>query len=284
MTASTAFSLANTLPRPPVVLVHGALNDPRVWQATAERLQASGWAVLTPTLPGHAPEITPMPADLPEVARRLRRQLADQGVHSALWAGHSMGSLIALEAAGMDSLDEGHHVLGLVLVGTAWPMRVTPALLEMARNDPVRAIEVISGFSHARREPALLQDTATMMREVLACGRFMPARADQPALNLLEHDLALCDSYRGGFETAARVRCRSRIIAGRMDRMTAAEQALGLAEVLNARVETLDGVGHSMMNDDPQGFAEALIRALEQVRPAAGGTAPGSGSSDRTAD
>lgn len=267
MALQTPSSPEIPLPRPPVVLVHGALNDPRVWQQTVERLRASGWTVLTPALPGHSPDSAPMPADLCEVAPKLRQQLIDQGVHSALWVGHSMGSLIALEAAGLDTASEDHRVLGLVLVGTAWPMRVTPALLEMARNDPTRAIEVISGYSHARREPELIQATAAMMREVLACGRFEPAQPGAAALNLLEHDLTLCDGYRGGFETAARVLCPSHIIAGRMDRMTAAEQALGLGESLGAPVEILDGAGHSMMHDDPQGFTAALIRALEGVRP-----------------
>jgi pimeloyl-ACP methyl ester carboxylesterase len=177
-----------------------------------------------------------------------------------------MGSLIALEAAGMES-DAPDRVLGLVLVGTAWPMRVTPALLQMARHDPARAIEVISGYTHARREPALMQGSTTMMGEVLSAGQYQPAPTAEPALNLLEHDLALCDGYRDGFETAARIRCRSAIIAGRMDRMTPADQALGLAEALGAPVDILDGVGHTMMHDNPHGFAAALIRALETVSP-----------------
>ncbi len=285
MTAPNAFSSRPPLARPPVVLVHGALNDPRVWQPTLERLQASGWTVLTPALPGHVPspegagKPAAMPTHLRDTARLLRQHLADQGVGSALWVGHSMGSLIALEAAGMDVPDNSpshtaHRVLGLVLVGTAWPMRVTPSLLEMARNDPARAIEVISGYSHARREPELLQKTAAMMRDVLACGRFAAGSTGQPALNLLEHDLGLCDGYRDGFETAARIRCPSRIIAGRMDRMTPADQALELAEALGAPIETLEGVGHTLMHDDPHGFAAALIRALDQISPAAQGTEP----------
>jgi pimeloyl-ACP methyl ester carboxylesterase len=55
-------------------------------------------------------------------------------VQQAALVGHSWGSLIALEAAAR-APDRVSH---LVLVGTAFPMKVSPALLEASLNDPRR--------------------------------------------------------------------------------------------------------------------------------------------------
>src|SRR5207253_115824 len=65
------------------------------------------------------------------------------GVKKAALVGHSWGSLIALEAA--SRLKE--RVSHLVLVGTAAPMKVSPALLEASLHEPEKAIKMINVFS-----------------------------------------------------------------------------------------------------------------------------------------
>ena len=46
------------------------------------------------------------------------------------------------------------------MVGTAYPMKVSDALLTTARDDPLRAIDMVNAFSHldasppSRRSPA----------------------------------------------------------------------------------------------------------------------------------
>ena len=75
------------------------------------------------------------PASVEEAAR-LRRSRCSMPPASrkAALVGHSFGSLIALEAAARAP----ERVTHLALVGTAYPMTVSPALLDGALNDPQR--------------------------------------------------------------------------------------------------------------------------------------------------
>jgi pimeloyl-ACP methyl ester carboxylesterase len=59
--------------------------------------------------------------------------------------GHSWGSLIALEAAARLQERASH----LVLVGTAFPMKVSPALLEASLNEPEKALRMVNVFSRS---------------------------------------------------------------------------------------------------------------------------------------
>ena len=63
--------------------------------------------------------------------------------------GHSFGSLIALEAAARAPERVSH----LVLVGIAFPMRVSPALLEASVNDPMKALDMVNVFSRSTLAP-----------------------------------------------------------------------------------------------------------------------------------
>src|SRR6185369_3899484 len=65
------------------------------------------------------------------------------GVRQAALVGHSMGSLIALEAAGRAP----ERATRLVMVATAYPMKVSPALLDTALNAPLKAIDMVNAFS-----------------------------------------------------------------------------------------------------------------------------------------
>jgi pimeloyl-ACP methyl ester carboxylesterase len=66
--------------------------------------------------------------------------------------GHSWGSLIALEAAAR----LGERISHLVLVGTAFPMKVSPALLDAALNNPMKALQMINVFSRSTLAAAAL--------------------------------------------------------------------------------------------------------------------------------
>jgi len=71
------------------------------------------------------------------------------GVKRAALVGHSLGSLIALEAAARAP----QRVSQLVLVGTAYPMAVTPALLEASLNAPHQALAMVNVFSRSTLAP-----------------------------------------------------------------------------------------------------------------------------------
>jgi pimeloyl-ACP methyl ester carboxylesterase len=101
--------------------------------------------VLAVDQPGHGRSDGPPLASVEALADWVLALLDAAGVTSAHLVGHSMGSLIALEAASRAP----ERAAGLVMVGTAYPMKVSDALLDTARDDPARAIAMVNAFSHS---------------------------------------------------------------------------------------------------------------------------------------
>jgi pimeloyl-ACP methyl ester carboxylesterase len=126
------------------VFVHGALHDHSVWILQSRYLAHHGFAVLAVDLPGHGRSAGPA-LDTVEAMADWVLQLAAAGRKRATIVGHSMGSLIALEAAGARRRASS----AIALVGTAYPMKVSDALLQAARDDEPRAFDMINQWSHS---------------------------------------------------------------------------------------------------------------------------------------
>jgi pimeloyl-ACP methyl ester carboxylesterase len=243
--------------RPAIVFLHGALHDHSVWTLLARWAANHGHAALAPDLPGHGRSAGPARTSIEALAEWTLALLDAAGVRDAVLVGHSMGSLVALEAAARAPA----RVRALVMVGTAYPMAVSATLLDTARDDPLKAIDLVNVYSHGSigAKPSfpgpgmwLHGSNRTLMRRVQAGHR---------EGNLFLIDFQVCDRYRGGLEAAARVRCPVRFVLGARDQMTAPRQAARLAEALHADVTTLPA-GHALMTEEPD-------RLLEVVRSAA---------------
>jgi pimeloyl-ACP methyl ester carboxylesterase len=126
--------------KPTVVFIHGVLNDHSVWILQTRYLANHGWNVLAVDLPGHCKSEGEAPASVEEAAGFVAALLDAAGVQRAALVGHSWGSLIALEAAARLK-DRVSH---LVLVGTAFPMKVSQALLDAALNEPMKALAMVN--------------------------------------------------------------------------------------------------------------------------------------------
>ncbi len=259
--------------RPVVVFIHGALNDHSVWTLPARWLAHHGWRVLAVDLPGHGRSGAPVQASVADLAEVVCSLLGRLGVARAALVGHSMGSLIALEAAARCADTESAlQVDRLVLVGTAVPMPVSPALLETAAKDPQQAIEMVVSFAHSSLAakpgnpgPGTWHHGASrqLMRRVLARSAGMAGLAH----NLFHHDFSLCNDHAGGLDAAQRIaaggRTRSAAILGGRDRMTLPRAAREVCSRLDAAVHTLPGAGHELMQEDPEGLLQALRVALD---------------------
>jgi len=242
---------------PCVVFIHGALNDHSVWTLLARSLAHHGYGVLAVDLPGHARSAGPVLPDVEALADWVWALLDAAGVRTAALVGHSMGSLIALEAAARQPARASH----LVMVGTAYPMKVSEALLNTAREEPLKAIDMVNSFSHSSwaSKPAYPGPGAWLH----GGGRALMRRvqASQSALNLFAHDFKVCDAYAHGLEAAARVQARSSLILGERDQMTLPKQTGALAEALKARVLTVPA-GHSLMAEAPDQVLNALMKCI----------------------
>uniref|UniRef100_UPI0035B10921 alpha/beta fold hydrolase n=1 Tax=Zoogloea sp. TaxID=49181 RepID=UPI0035B10921 len=94
-TGGRAFDAA----RPTVVFIHGAGHDHSVWTLQSRYFASHGWNVLAPDLPGHGQSAGPQLTSIEALADWVLALLAELQIAGATLVGHSMGSLIALEAA-----------------------------------------------------------------------------------------------------------------------------------------------------------------------------------------
>ena len=147
-TGGKAFDAA----KPTVVFIHGVLNDHSVWALQSRYMANHGWNVLAVDLPGHCRSGGDAPASVEQGAAFVAALLDALGIDRAALIGHSWGSLIALEAAAQ----LGPRVSHLVLVGTAYPMKVSPALIESALNEPEKALRMVNVFSRSTLRPSAM--------------------------------------------------------------------------------------------------------------------------------
>lgn len=226
-----------------LVLIHGAHNDHTVWTPLDEQLARRGIAVFAPDLPGHGASPGPALPSIEAMAAWLLAELDVRGIGQAMLAGHSMGSLIALEAAHRAP----RRVAGLALLGSTWPMKVAPALLGSALNDEPAAIRMVAHWSHSMPE-----------HEAAALAYMERMSAMHPD-KVLHNDLNACNSYANG-ETAARsVTCPTVFVTGTLDRMTPARSITGLRAAIPHASVTEVAAGHQMMAEQPGAVLAALL-------------------------
>jgi pimeloyl-ACP methyl ester carboxylesterase len=243
---------------PCVVFVHGAGHDHSGYTLLARWFAHHGHAVLAVDLPGHSRSAGPLKADVRGYAQWLWALLDALGVQRAALVGHSMGSLIALEAAGLSP----ERVSRLVLIGTAYPMKVSDALLNTARDKPLAAMAMVNSWSIATTatKPGYPGPGNWLHGSSLALMRRVQAAGD-PGSNVFLHGFEVCNAYQGGMEAAARVRCPATMVLGRHDIMTPPRATRELAAALKAEVVFVPS-GHHQLAEAPDATLAAVREAL----------------------
>jgi len=236
---------------PTLVLIHGAGMDHTVWAHQARALAHAGRGVLAVDLPGHAGSTGPALTTIETMAAWLWRLLDGLGIERAALAGHSMGSLVALEAGALAP----ERTRGLALLGTVPCMAVHPTMLESAGAGDHRVIDMMVGWSFGRQ---------SLLGAVGAPGSYLPGGAERllerGASQVLASDLAACAAYEGAMAAAARITCPARLILGAEDKMTPPPKAAPLAAALaDSRTILLPGAGHMMMLETPAPVTAALM-------------------------
>jgi pimeloyl-ACP methyl ester carboxylesterase len=254
-TGARAFDTA----QPTVVFVHGAALDHSVWALQSRYFAHHGSNVLALDLPGHGRSGgTPLPS-VAMLADWIIAALDAIGVERAALVGHSLGSLVTLDAAGRYP----GRVTRLAMLAPSVPMPVSDALLAAARDDANLAYELITGWSFSEahklggnQQPGVWM-TGVAMRLMQRC-----------AAGVLYADLLACREYATGLTAAAAVRCPALIIAGERDQMVPARNARSLAQALpDVRTLTITGCGHSLMAESPDAVLDALRTFLLQPSP-----------------
>lgn len=243
--------------RPTLVFVHGALQDHACWLLQSRWFAHHGYNVIAPDLPGHGRSAGPPLVDATAAADWLMQLVGEHTESDIALIGHSMGSLIALEAAARAPA----LVRRLVMLGTAVPMPVAPALLEAARVDEPKAMALINQWCHSPRAIG-----------AGGHGLWLPGLnlriMERQKPGVLYNDLAACNAYTEGPAAMARLACPVTVIAGSADRMTSVKAARRFIAALQenpaapANLVELPGIGHALMAEAPADVRAALFEAI----------------------
>lgn len=249
-----------------VVFIHGAAHDHSVWALQTRFLAHHGYSVLAVDLPGHGRSAGPALVSIDEQAAWLVELIEQAGARSVHLVGHSMGSLIALQAGAVLQ----QCLASVTLVGTAFPMRVSDALLDAARSDEQRGFAMINQWSHS----SLVHHPGTPGPGFSVYMQNLRLMQRQPS-GVLFTDLSACHAYADGAERIRALRCPVFFIVGANDLMTPPRAAQSLIDAAAARsgqvapsVARIDRCGHALMSERP----DAVLAALRGFLAAASGS------------
>lgn len=229
--------------RPALVFVHGAGMDHTVWTLQTRYFAHHGWSVLALDLPGHGDSAGPALGTVPHMAAWVGRAVAAAGGQRMAFVGHSMGALVALEAAS----SAGEEALALVMLGVVPAMGVHPDLQAAADSGDHRAVETMIGWGFGR--PSQIGGNRAPGSWVSGTGLRVLERGLRGPLGT---DLRASNGYDRALQAAASVRCPTLVIAGDDDRMTPPKGVGPLIEVLaEARLTVLPATGHMMPVERP---------------------------------
>jgi len=243
-----------------LVLQHGAGMDRTIWVLLARYFARHGFNVVAADLPGHGASDGDALDSIEAQAEHLWRLLdVLQSNHElpagpVILGGHSMGSLLVVEAASR----QVSRVEQLVLFGAGYPMPVGQPLLDAAQTNSQSAVDMIAIFSHSYRSQLGHNHMAGISVQNMAM-----ALLERSAPGVLYTDLKACNDYCAGEAAAKRLEGKAcTIIAGRNDRMTPIKAANNLAGLLQTSLSIIDQCGHMMMSEQPEATLQAVRRAL----------------------
>ena len=240
--------------QPTAVFIHGAQNDHSVWILQTRYFAHHGFNVLALDLPGHGRSKGVAMDSVEKMAAWVLAVMDAAGAARAVLIGHSMGSLIALEASHIAPARVSH----LAMIGTTYPMKVSDALLEKSKSNEQAAIDMVNIFSHSTmaQKPSCPGPGFSTMG---GARRLMQRMSQINPAQLFYTDFFACNAYANGQAAGEAVSCPALFIFGSKDMMTPARSTKALTRAIgHAQVVTVDA-GHALMAEQPDAVLDTLF-------------------------
>lgn len=236
--------------KPSIVFIHGAGFDHSVWTLFARHFSRHNWNVVALDLPGHGRSDSPALQSIEQMAGWTIELIDTLGLSSAALVGHSMGSLITIEAASR----LGPRATHAVLIGSISPMPVSEPILDATANKPGAAHSMLTSFSFSKQNlmggnpnPGMWMVSDSMRRY-----------EDEMEI-ALDSDMRACNAYQRGLEAASQITAPTLMLHGDADRLTPLRATKPLFDTLrDGRMDIIPGAGHSLMVEDPNHVLDQL--------------------------
>ena len=226
--------------KPAVVFLHGAGFDRTAWRLQTRFFAHHDRAVLAVDLPGHGWSDGPALPSIAAMADWTAKLIEVAGLKDAALVGHSMGALVALDAAARHPA----RVRSLGLCGVATEMPVHPEMIESAKAGTLKVQELMTfwGIGNALHKGGMVSPGLW---------------AAKPGV--IHSDLTACNAYKDALARAPDVKCPTVLVLGDGDLMTPAAKARPLAAAIaGSKTVVIANSGHFMMVERPDETLEAL--------------------------
>jgi pimeloyl-ACP methyl ester carboxylesterase len=237
-----------------VVFIHGVGHDHTVWVLPSRYFARHGRNVLALDLPGHGRSGGAPLETIEEMADWVIDAVEAAGLEKAAMVGHSMGSLVALDAASRHP----QRVRALVMVGVSFPLAVAEPLMRSAKQDSHDAIDMLTYWD--RGNAATVGGSPTPGMWMAGEGMRLLERAGP---GVIHTDLAACDGYTEGAQRASAVRCPTLLLLGERDRLTPVRGAQSIRETIaDQDTVVFEGAGHPLLLERSDPVLDELIKVV----------------------
>jgi pimeloyl-ACP methyl ester carboxylesterase len=232
---------------PPLVLVHGAVSDRRVWKPQIDAL-ADEFTVLAWDAPGCGESDDPPESfRLPDYADVLANLIAALELRPAHVLGHSFGGALALELA----LRHPDAVAKLVIAGgyAGWAGSLPAEEVERRLNFALDVADRLPGGFEPTSMPGLFSEK--MPTEAVRALTTIMSEIRPAAMRSMAHALAEADLR----EALPSIRAPTMLIYGTADERSPPSVARDLhRSIPNSQMTMVAGLGHESALEDPARF------------------------------
>lgn len=237
---------------PRVLILPGAGVLASAWSTVDSIVNQTGVLSEVVEFPMKGDNVGPQPTSIEEYSAWLLSMIERRDLTNVVLAGHSMGALIAIDAASHGS----PRVSALVAMCPAEPMFVHPSLLEAAEREPGEAVTMIARWSYS---PASRDRLENVIENNIAAASALDR-------GVLATDLHACNNYRNASNAAANTTVPAIIVLSGDDHMTPSASAKLLVDAFhNPELHVLEGVGHAINHEVPDDVAAIIVDASARV-------------------
>ncbi len=237
-----------TTKRPAVILIHGAGGNHLSWPPQVRRMADE--RVYSLDLPGHGKSEGLVRQSIDEYVDDVTLFMQEMKLRTAVLAGVSMGSAIALSFA----LKFPRKIKGLCLLGSGSKLRVSSAIMDMAANPNTfeAAVEMINENCFSMETPQNLKD--------LSKRQMLDVRP-----SVLHGDFLACNEFDVTSQLK-KIHAPTLIICGVEDKMTPVRYSELLHEnIAKSQLHIVENAGHLVMAEQPNIVADLLKHFVDTL-------------------
>ena len=239
---------------PLMIFVHGAGCDNTFWALLNRYYFFKGYSTLAINLPGHGDNKSKGLSSIDDMAQYIVKIVKKYSSKKNILVGHSMGSLICLSII----LNKLCNAQKVVLIGVAYPMKVSSSLLNLSKENSNDAILNMINWS-LPNDSKLRGSHLIGLNLPNLINTLMSKTKDNLFL-----DLNACNKYFIDEEVLKKVENSVLIIAGTQDIMTPLKSSFFLDSILkNSSLKTIENCGHFHIHESSNKVRNLINNYIE---------------------